>query len=816
MFQMTSRLAVAVALLSPCTPAFAADGAPTKAPKTAWEASQEHDDNATISTGVAKARDPLNSATSTSVLKEPDIRRLGTPSIAEVLRTVPGIRVETDTSEVGNSYSIRGLPLVGDGAKYLQLQEDGLPVLEFQDLNTVGADFLLRNDLNLGSIESIRGGSASTFATDAPGGVINFISKTGEVEGGSIMASAGLELGTKRIDADYGGHINSDWRFHVGGFYRVGEGPRNVGYDAYRGGQVKFNVTRQFADGYVRLSLKVLDDRYPGYSSTVPFAVTGTDADPHYASLPGFSAKNDSLLSRYLPAVQDLGGDGNLRSRRAQDGMHLKSLAIGMEGQFDVGGWTVSDRFRYSRNSADGSQDVAIAALPASVIATMFGGPGGVATYASGPNAGQTVGAGANGNGLLTLIAHLDNAYRNFDFTVNDLRASRVLKAAGGEVTVTSGLYAAHQTMAFARAVTGLISDVAGNGNTGLVNISTAGGFPISYNGTAVFNAFGTPRQALDVDVGHTIVASVRYNIDTVRGTARMDQPGDVRTIPLGSSGLPSSYAETTFTFIAPGQPDQVHYTARNLSWSTGINWRIAEDFSAFARYSAGARSGADRILIPSAVDFTTGSLIDPSFAKDKVRQTEAGFKFRRTGVMLNVTGFYATTSESDNQLAGSGGTATYLLVHRSYRAYGAEFEGAVRQGPFSLNAGATLTHAEITEAVGHPELTGKTARHQPTLIWQLTPQYDSQLFTFGASVVGATSSYAQDVDQLRMPGYVTVGLFARVRPVERLELGVNVSNLFDKLVIISAFDGTMPVTGTTVGNTLTGRRATASARFFF
>ena len=40
------------------------------------------------------------------------------------------------------------------------------------------------------------------LASDSPGGVVNFISKTGEVEGGSIMASAGLQYGTKRLDGD--------------------------------------------------------------------------------------------------------------------------------------------------------------------------------------------------------------------------------------------------------------------------------------------------------------------------------------------------------------------------------------------------------------------------------------------------------------------------------------------------------------------------------------------------------------------------------------------------------------------------------------
>lgn len=831
MSHAVSRFALSIGLLVPAIPA-CAQSQPAKAePKTAWEASLEHDDNATISTGVARARDPLNSATSTSVLKEPAIRRLGTVSIAELLRTVPGIRVETEMSEVGNSYSIRGLPLVGDGAKYIQLQEDGLPTLQYGDISGFMADTLLRNDLNLASVESIRGGSSSTFASDAPGGVVNFISKTGEVEGGSVMASAGLERGTKRFDADYGGRLNADWRFHVGGFYRVGEGPRSLGYDAYRGGQVKFNVTRQFAGGYVRLSIKLLDDQVAPPNSTIPFAVAGTDASPRYTSLPGFSAKNDSLYSRYLSRFATLDANGKLLTPNLQDGMRVKSLSLGLETQFQLGEWTVSDRFRYSRTSAQNAQNVAILAMPSAVLVPMFGGAGATATYFSGPRAGQPIGSVANGNGILAVSVNVQTDLHALDFAVNDLRASRVLALSGGDLTLTGGLYAAHQSLGIDRSATTNIQDVAGNGNSGLINLSN-GGFAISQNGTLQFSALGPAGTLTRRDVGHTIVApygsfnfhkgpisiggSVRYDTNVVRGTAAADGTGNVRFFDLDSNGVPSSFAETTFAFIPAGALEQVHYTTHKVSWSTGVNWRIADNISAFARYSSGARSGADRILVPTVVNPVTGALIDPTVGRDSVRQTEAGFKFRQLGVSFNATGFYATTSESNNQLVSTGTSVSYSLVRQSYRAYGAEFEGAVRSGPWSLNAGATVTHAEITAAAGRPDLIGKKARHQPTLIWQLTPEYDSELFTVGASVVGTTGSYAQDTNQLRMPGYTTVGMFARLRPVERVEIGLNVSNLFDKLAIVSVLDSTMPATGVVLGSTMAGRRATGSVRFFF
>jgi outer membrane receptor for ferrienterochelin and colicin len=203
---------------------------------TAWEASRTVDDNDTVTTGVAKGRDRLNSATSTSAIKENEITKMAPRSLAELFRSIPGIRVEAAAGEGGNGYTVRGLPLVADGAKFVQIQEDGLPVMEFGDLLDAQADHFIRSDFNVAQVESIRGGSASTFASNSPGGVINLISKTGEVEGGSVQASSGIDYDSARLDFDYGGRLGDRWRFHIGGFYRSGEGPRSTGFTAFRGG----------------------------------------------------------------------------------------------------------------------------------------------------------------------------------------------------------------------------------------------------------------------------------------------------------------------------------------------------------------------------------------------------------------------------------------------------------------------------------------------------------------------------------------------------------------------------------------------------
>ncbi|MGC4090175.1 MAG: TonB-dependent receptor plug domain-containing protein [Polyangiaceae bacterium] len=202
-----------------------------------------------FTTGVARGRDLLDSAISTSALDESEIQKFAPRSVGEIFRNIPGMRAEAYSGEGYANISIRGLPLALGGAKFLQLQEDGLPVLEFGDIAFATADQFLRADLTLSQVQAIRGGSASTFSSNSPGGVINLISKTGEEEGGSVQLTTGLDYETYRMDFDYGAKITDTLRFNIGGFYRQGEGPRATGYDAYKGGQVKFNLTKTFEGG---------------------------------------------------------------------------------------------------------------------------------------------------------------------------------------------------------------------------------------------------------------------------------------------------------------------------------------------------------------------------------------------------------------------------------------------------------------------------------------------------------------------------------------------------------------------------------------
>ncbi len=236
-------------------------------------------ENTIFVTAVARGGNELETSVSLSSIDAATITNINPRSSADLIRLIPGIRSEASGGEGNANIAVRGIPVSTGGARYIQLQEDGLPVLEFGDIIFGNADNFVRADRSIGRVEAVRGGSASTFASNSPGGVINFISNTGEREGGSIAGTIGLDNESYRLDFNYGAPLGEDTYFHVGGFYRTGEGARDTGYNGNNGGQIRASLTREFDGGYVRFSGKYLDDSTPTILPQ-PVFVGGTNGDP--------------------------------------------------------------------------------------------------------------------------------------------------------------------------------------------------------------------------------------------------------------------------------------------------------------------------------------------------------------------------------------------------------------------------------------------------------------------------------------------------------------------------------------------------------
>ena len=785
-----------------------------------------------IVTAVARGQNKLDSSVSVSSLNADQIQTTAPRSVAELFRNLPGIRSESSGGEGNANIAVRGLPVASGGAKFLQLQEDGLPVLEYGDITFGNADIFLRSDFNVQRVEAIRGGSASTFASNSPGGVINLISKTGEAEGGAIQASTGLDYSDYRLDVDYGGHLTDSLRFHIGGFYRQGTGPRQAGYDGNKGGQLKLNITKEFTGGYIRLYGKYLDDRAIGYLPN-PVRVTGSNSDPHYENIPGFSINQDTLHSRYITRNVTLDGNNNPVVDDIRDGQHPVVKSFGLESQFEVGGgWQVTERFRYSDISGRFISNFPSNVDSASTIATALGGAGATLSYANGPKSGQVISSPStlNGNGLLAQIVVFDTKLNSLDNVTNDIRVTRDFDVGGGKLGFTAGFYKSRQTIDTEWLWTSLLSDVVGGGNAALVNVRNASGQLVTQDGAYAYAASyfgGCCRRTYDLDYNtNAPFASLSYETGklTLDGSIRYDfgkAQGSIAGSDLGGSGVgTTSYdingdgvisdAETRVGVIPLTSPAPVNYSFNYWSYSLGANYRLAEDLAIFARYSRGGRANADRLLFGPAVSTVDGHLVSSDAAVDMVDQAEGGVKYRSGGLALYATGFWARTEEQNFE------ATTQTFFNRKYRAYGLELEGSYRTGGFSLTAGGTWTKAKIVSDVLNPSVVGNRPRRQAEFVFQATPQYDFGPVTVGANFVGTTSSYTQDSNQLKLPGYTTVNGFLQYRPIERVQLSFNANNLFNVKGFTEAEDASIPTNGIVRARSINGRTISAAVRVSF
>lgn len=783
-----------------------------------------------IVTAVARGQNRIESSVSVSTIGAQTIANLGAPSSADLIRQIPGIRSEASGGEGNANIAVRGIPVSTGGARYIQLQEDGLPILEFGDIIFGNADNFLRADRSVARVEAVRGGSASTFASNAPGAVINFISKTGQQEGGAIQGSVGLDFETYRLDFDYGAPLADDLYFHVGGFYRTGEGPRDIGYNGYDGGQIKANITKEFDGGYVRFSAKYLDDRTPTILPQ-PVRVTGSNGNPDYQAIPGFDPRTDSLYSPFLTPAVTLDGNNNVARFDFRDGLSVKSLAFGIESEIDVGGgWTLTNRFRFADNSGSFMSPFPAGAGSAQAVANSIGGAGSSIVFASGPNAGQAANAATiGGNGLLTNVVVFNTRLNSLDNVTNDFRVNKTFDIGGGTANFTSGFYLSRQTIDTDWLWTSHVQTVQGDGQAVLVDIRNAAGNLVTQNGTVGFGAsfFGNccrrnydvdystyaPFASLSVELDRlTLDASIRYDFGDASGTITGSDSGfgvGVTSFDFNSNGSISP-AEAQTSTLPLGSARPVNYSFDYFSFSLGANYLLTDDLGVFARYSQGGRHTADRSLFSPAVSTRDGSLPGGDAGViARVDQLEAGLKYQSGGLSLFATGFYADTSETNVELA------PLELFDTTYEAYGLELEGAYRTGPFSLSAGVTWTDAEIVDALDASTV-GNTPRRQADFVYQATAQYDADMFTLGANIVGTTDSFTQDSNQLVLPAFAQVNAFLAFRPIDRVEVGLNAQNLFNATGFTEAEEGSIPANGIVRARSIAGRTVLASVRFDF
>lgn len=129
-----TRIAAAVSLAVLHMGASAQDATPTEA-----AAADGLNMERIVVTGTTGRTSKMKSSVSVSTMDLEAVLNAAPTSAAEVLRSIPGLRSESSGGEGNANITVRGVPISAGGARYVQMQEDGLPVLQSGDFQFIKA-----------------------------------------------------------------------------------------------------------------------------------------------------------------------------------------------------------------------------------------------------------------------------------------------------------------------------------------------------------------------------------------------------------------------------------------------------------------------------------------------------------------------------------------------------------------------------------------------------------------------------------------------------------------------------------------------------
>ncbi len=706
-----------------------------------------------VITGTTGTTSKMKASNSLSTLDGDSIASVTATSAAELLRSVPGLRSESSGGESNANVGVRGIPISAGGARYIQFQEDGLPVLQFGDIAFATPDTWIRADGGLDRLEVLRGGAASTLATGAPGGLINYITKTGREEGGSIGLSKGLDFDQTRVDLNYGGKIGAKTRFWIGGFYRTGDGGRPGADGAESGGQIRGNITQELKDGYVRVSFKHLDDNTPTYMPTPVRFVNGS-----IQTIPGIDPRTAAFFNAGFPLDNTLTGSNGRINSNVRNGLSAKTDAFGAVADLGLGnGLRLNNNFRWSKNSGR-----FIGIFPGDDVSAAPVGT----TIAS----GQGKGSAYTGSRFTAVVFNtkVDDA----SLVANDLKLSKSFDLGGsGKLSATGGLYTSVQTLNLTWNFNQYSLSASGE-NAQLLNV------PGVTNGSPGFDGCCSNTQDSKYRTNAPYV-QVGYEIGGLSIDASLRRDSNSATGAYYQSNAGVSYNL--------GAPNVIDYDFNRTSASLGVNYQLNKDLAVFGRVSDGAAYNADRITF-----FNNPNLVNGASSKipvNEVKQLEGGVKWRSGGVSLFATLFFAKTDEINVDPT----TSPVRVTTNKYDAKGLELEGAFRAGMLSLIGGVTYTDATIKQS-SNAALVGTTPKRQAKLVYQLTPTLNlSDDVVLGLNVVGTSASKDDGPTgpvTITLPAYMTVNAFASYAITPAATVGLSVNNALNKVGYTESNDG--------------------------
>ena len=805
-------------------PAFAQDTtAPQPAPTDAADAADSDSADVIVTGQTTRDRPLITSSADITIANRDDIDRKAPRSTADMLELVPGIFVEATAGQVSNNYSVRGLQ--GGNQRFVQLEEDGMPIL----YGGGGSDFFFDQDLTIDRLEAVKGGSSGVLTVNGAGATINFISKRpnfNRVEAAAKVSA--YDYGLKRGEFYYSQPLAENLAFNVGGYFQSNPGVRKNPFD-YQGWRIKGALEYRFdGGGFIRLSGKG-GDVENAYYATMPYAFVNGDIKGIPSLGTQFGNVGGDAFARFSVPVSTFAHSSGFRDFNYRDGVKAKNAQIRLDFEKPVSDTiTLFGRGRYMKYSYDfnglfpgsgtgnagltsavnyltpGAQspinDLLTLGRAAFPTATRFG----IKNLRTGVILGSNQTAalnGLNGNGFLqrTVLNHdyIDgkdfgaNVGGRWDIDTGSIKNSLTLGAMYYRVNRKQDQSATASLVNDVRTNSDVYDIVALDGANNVVGT-------LSDNGLVSYGDWGAgirerKDKALSLYANDELAignlrldAGVRWERDRATAldgnAAAVNQP-----VPAGVGGVVRNVGSTfdgTFTTRRD--------TQKKLAWTVGANYLINDNLSVYGRYAKGFQTNnVDPIttvtLYEAGLRAQFGRMFSGSVILFKTDFNNQNYNFADP-----VNPSQQTNLNADLQTKG----VTIDFVFRPIDIISIDAQ-AVFQDPKLVN----LQLNGVTQS----GFEGNRPERTPARLFTITPavKLPNGLGEVYARYKYIGKIYADNGNGLALPSYGVTSAGITFNVSDNLQANLNVDNIFNVL-------------GLTEGNPRAGQTQAITDGFFY
>lgn len=780
-----------------------------------------------IVTGTSVKRTEADTPAKTTTFDNDEIARRGFTSQADILLTIPGIKVEGGGGEVATNAFVRGLPSGGQ-FQFTPLNYDGTPAFQ-SGMTSSAQDVYFRPDIGIERVEFVGGGVSNLFGPGSVAGIINYISKKGSDTSESTIQAELAEDGRMRTDFFTSGPLSSDddLYYAMSGYYRYDEGPLDTGLPT-KGYQLRGNIHKEFNDGFLTVYGQTIDDDVQ-FFLPLPLdggsrkRLTGNNGETVYVGQSVAAAElkyptaDGSFESPIRNGVATVGSSLSINFQKELNdawSINGKAKAANYEHQFNL--FLDGDGIANSPEPLDGYVNNPSRAVNGELLTSLYGTPS--FTWSETGNEVPS--------DYLLFGNRLLDRQRDGDFFSTEFNLTGEISTGNFDHTLNIGTFFIHAEQMDYNIISSYLADFSNGKDARLVDISFTDddGNVVHYSkngvvgpGTGYNNKRLTSKRTAfyitDQMENDRWALDVGMRIERAVGSLKAEG-SEVVTVSDDPSLAPNLQVNRT----GNGQFTYGEVSTTEAAFSVAGLYKMDDkDLNLYANASQG-------YFFPQIRSVRFDSNGEPqSYEGEDITLAAIGFKYFPKDLYIDASLFVANLDNRrsvDFENDGSGGVVEVVNT-QSTETTGAEVIARwTLTDSVILDGNVTYQDAEFTEGGN----VGKQPRRQPELSGNISVAYDNGFVDarLGLSYFG--DNFANDGNTVELEAHtiavLDLGYTWEFANEQQIRLGLGVWNLFDSEGITegSPRQGNSQVSGGEffVGRPILPRRISLTARYDF